>query len=347
MALFNRVLFFLGICITFFYSVTVQAAPLFARQYGFSCATCHSAFPKLNDFGKQFQDDNYRIANWKDTTLQTGDEMLALPKTIPLAIRSQAYVQARDAEAVDVVTGETIEADTDFQSPYLIKLISSAPLSDHISYYFYGIFAEKGGNGETVIEDAWFSHDDLFGSGIGLTLGQFQVSDLMFPRETRLTFQDFMAYRMAGITYERGVIFARSFGALDVGLGLVNGNGISDNFTINSPGYRRSDHLFDNDNNKAAFIRLGSAIGPVDAGLFAYAGEQKNATGAAGTVSGIRDTDKDIIGLDLSGKIGSNTTWFGQILWNEWDGFIDPNTNYKWLGLFVGVDYVTTDKWTY
>jgi hypothetical protein len=143
------------------------------------------------------------------------------------------------------------------------------------------------------------------------------------------------------------VIFARSFGALDVGLGLVNGNGISDNFTINSPGYRRSDHLFDNDNNKAAFIRLGSAIGPVDAGLFAYAGEQKNATGAAGTVSGIRDTDKDIIGLDLSGKIGSNTTWFGQILWNEWDGFIDPNTNYKWLGLFVGVDYVTTDKWTY
>jgi hypothetical protein len=347
MFMISRLLILLSISIVFLYPVTAQAAPMFARQYGLSCVTCHSAFPKLNDFGKQFQDDNYRLSNWKDTTVQSGDELLALPKYIPLAIRSQAFVQARDAETVDVVTGETVEADTDFQSPYLIKLISSAPLSDHISYYFYGIFAEKGGNGETVIEDAWFSHDDVFGSGVSLMLGQFQVSDLMFPRETRLTFQDFMAYRMAGITYERGVIFSRSFGGLDIGLGLVNGNGIDDNYTINSPGYRRSDHLFDNDNNKAAFIRLGTGMGPVDAGLFAYAGEQKNATGAAGTVSGNLDTDKNILGLDLSGKIGSNTTWFGQLLWNEWDGFIDPNINYEWLGMFVGVDYITTNKWTY
>lgn len=329
------------------YAVTAESAPLFARQYGISCVTCHSAFPKLNDFGKQFQENNYRLPNWKDTTVKTGDDALALPNYIPLAIRAQAFVQGRDAEAVDVVSGEVTEADTDIQAPYLIKLISSAPLSDHISYYFYGIFAEKGGNGETVIEDAWFSHDDVFGSGVGLMLGQFQVSDLMFPRETRLTFQDFMAYRMAGITYERGVIFSRGFGPVDIGIGLVNGNGIDENVTINSPGYRRPDHLFDNDNSKAAFIRIGTAIGPVDTGLFAYSGEQKNATGPAGTDSGTIDTDKNILGLDISGKLGDRATWFAQFLWNEWDGFIDPNINYKWFGMFVGVDYVTDGKWSY
>ncbi len=328
-------------------SISVHAAPLFARQYGMSCVTCHSAFPKLNDFGQNFADNNFRLPNWKDTTVKTGDDELALPAYIPLAIRAQAFVQGRDAETVDVVTGETTEADTDFQAPYLLKLISSAPLSDHISYYFYGIFAEKGGNGEAVIEDAWFSHDDVFSSGVGMMLGQFQVSDLMFPRETRLTFQDYMVYRMAGITYERGVIFDRGIGAFDIGIGLVNGNGIDDNYTINSPGYRRPDHLFDNDNGKAAFVRIGTDIGPVAGGVFYYSGDQKNATGAAGTDSGDRDTDKDILGLDLSGKLGGNSTWFAQFLWNEWDGFIDANVTYKWFGMFVGVDYVTYKKWTY
>lgn len=326
---------------------SAQAAPLFARQYGISCVTCHSAFPKLNDFGHQFVKNNYRLPNWKDTTVKTGDDELALPAYIPLAIRAQAYVQGRDAQTIDVVTGKRTQADSDFQAPYLIKLISSAPLSDHMTYYFYGIFAEKGGNGETIIEDAWFSHDNAFDTGISTMLGQFQVSDLMFPRETRMTFQDFMAYRMAGITYERGVIFGRDIGSFKLDVGLVNGNGIKANATINSPGYRRPDHLFDNDNNKAAFVRLGSDIGPVGAGLFVYAGEQKNATGNAGTLSGTRDTDKNIIGVDASGKVGGSTHWFGQALWNEWDGFIDANTNYKWFSLFFGVDYITNNKWTY
>ncbi len=328
-------------------TTTSQAAPMFARQYNLSCAACHAAFPRLNEFGKHFQAANYRLPNWKDGTVKTGDDQLALLPSIPMAIRAQAFTQAREAEAIDVTTGQRTGADTDFQAPYLIKLLSSAPLSDHISYYFYGIFAEKGGNGEVIIEDAWFSHDDIFGSGVSMMLGQFQVSDLMFPREIRMTFQDFMAYRMARITYERGIILEKDLGDLDLALGIVNGNGIESNVTINSPGYKRPDHLFDNDNSKAIFLHAGTEWGPVNVGLLLYAGKQRNATGPAGTVSGTRNTDKNIIGLDLSGKLGANTWWFGQVLVNEWQDFINPGTNYKWLGLFVGVDHVTGGPWTY
>jgi len=181
-----------------------EAIPAFARTYKMSCITCHAAFPRLNEFGEQFVNSNYRLPNWKDATVKTGDDMLALPDSVPLALRTQAFVQSRQANAVDINNGDTVSADTDFQSPYQIKLLSSAPLSDHISYYFYAIFAEKGDNGSVIVEDAWFSHDDIFGSDISLMLGQFQVSDLMFPREIRLTFQDFMVYRMAGLTYDRG-----------------------------------------------------------------------------------------------------------------------------------------------
>ncbi len=324
-----------------------EAMPAFARKYSMSCAACHAAFPRLNEFGHLFVDGNYRLPDWKDTgTRPTGDDLLALPESVPLALRAQSYVQVREASAIDVRTGSETSADLDFQAPYLIKLLSSAPLSDHVTYYFYGIFAEKGGNGETVIEDAWFSHDDLFGSGVGLMLGQFQVSDLMFPRETRLTFQDFMAYRMAKITYERGVLFSGELGPLGVDIGAVNGNGISDNYTINSPGYKRPDHLFDNDGDKSLFGRIGGELGGVSVGLFGYRGSQPNATGDAGMESGARDTDKRVVGIDLSFKTGANTWWFAQGLWNRWDGFLDPDRSYDWFGGFAGVDWVRNDHWT-
>ena len=330
-----------------FFSLELWAAPMFARKYDLSCTVCHAAFPKLNSFGKEFMANNYRLPNWREKTINTGDDQLALPDTVPIAFRLQGFVQARDSEAVDVVDGTTTTADTDFQAPYLIKMLSSAPLSENITYYFYAIFAEKGGNGEVLVEDAWFSYNDLFGSGISMMLGQFQVSDLMFPRETRLTFQDYMAFRMAGITYERGAVFSRSLGPINIGLGLVNGNGITDNVTINSPGYRRPDHMFDNDNAKAVFGRIGTELGPVSAGVFYYNGSQKNATGDAGTKTGTRDTNKQVAGLDLSGDFGGEIYWYGQLLWNEWDGFIDQNTKYRWIGGFAGIDYVPGNSWSY
>lgn len=327
-----------------------SAMPAFARQYNISCAACHSAFPKLNAFGEFFADQNFKLPNWRDTTMDVGDSQLALPKSLPLALRAQSFVQWRDSADIDPATGPTgNDASFDFQSPYLIKLLASAPLSDHISFYFYGIFAEKGGNGEALIEDAWFRHDDLFGSGIGAMLGQFQVSDLMFPREVRLTFQDFYAYRAAGVTYERGVILDRAFGPVDVAVGAVNGNGIEQNFAIDSPGYRRPDRLFDNDSDKSIFGRIGTAVGPVGVGLFGLAGEQRSAGGLAGTDAGTRSTDKWIAGLDLSGSVGPTVHWYAQGLWNNWDNFLDsvPTEDYQWFGGFAGLDYIRNDRWAF
>jgi hypothetical protein len=326
------------------------AMPEFSRRYSLSCAACHAAFPRLNKFGEQFAADNFRLPHWKESTAETGDDLLALPAYPPFAVRGQAYVQAREGKSIDPVTGATDSATTDFQSPYLVKLLSSAPLSDDITYYFYAILAEKGANGEALVEDAWFRHANIFGSGTGMLLGQFQLSDLMFPRETRMPFQDFMAYRMAGITYDRGVLFDRDLGPLELALGLVNGNGITDNLNINSPGYRRPDKMFDNDNSKTVFGRIGTDIGLMSPGLFGASGKQRGiALGNAGQDSGERNTDKRVLGLDLAGDFGGNTYWYAQYLWNSWDGFLDadPNRDYRWHGGFSGVDYIPNERWVF
>ncbi|MCW8875073.1 MAG: hypothetical protein OQK27_04895 [Gammaproteobacteria bacterium] len=326
-----------------------SAMPAFARKYEMSCAACHSAFPKLNQFGEHFAANNMRLPNWKDGTLSGGDERLALPKELPLAVRAQAYMQARQADNINPLDGSSRSATTDFQSPYLIKLLSSAPLSDHITYYFYAIFAEKGGNGEVIVEDAWFQHDDIFGSGTSLMLGQFQISDLMFPREVRLPFQDYMAYRLAGITYDRGVLFGRDFGPVEASFGLVNGNGVSSSFDLNSPGLNRPDNMFDNDNSKTAFGRLGIDIGPINVGLFGLSGKQRSVTGPAGLEEGLYNRDKEVWGLDASGAFGQKLHWYAQLLHNRWDRFIDggPDRDYEWSGGFAGIDYIPNERWAW
>lgn len=319
-----------------------EANPVFARQTNLSCAACHAAYPRLNSFGEAFLAGNIRLPGWKEQIgTDTGDDMLVLPKMPQVGFRVQGYAQARSADVIDSSTGKTVqEADYDIQAPYLIKLFSAAPLSDNISYYFYAMMAEKGSNGEILVEDAWLNYSDLFGTGVGMMAGQFQLSDLMFPRETRLTFQDFIPYRMAGITYDRGVSFTRGVGPIKVDFGVSNGNGIDQQATLNSAGYNRPDHAFDNNRSKTFFGRLGADMGPVNGGFFFADGKRENAAG-----TGV--SDSQVIGVDFSQSINEEIFWFAQYLQVTWDDFLSKGKSAEWSGGFAGLDYVYSSRWVF
>ncbi|SFD22774.1 hypothetical protein SAMN05660831_01153 [Thiohalospira halophila DSM 15071] len=331
-----------------------EAMPAFARQYEVSCAACHSAFPKLNGGGESFAGNNMKLPGWEDQAASFGDDRLALPKIPPLAVRAQGFFQVREGRVAKYDEENPTDpptlsgADNDLQSPYLIKLLSSAPLSENLTYYFYGIMAEKGGNGSFLIEDAWFGYQDAFGTGIDATLGQFQVSDLMFARETRLTFQDYMVYRMADITYDRGLILSRALGPVDLAVGAVNGNGIKESATLNAPGYARPDHTFDDDHEKSAFTRLGFEVGGIGVGIMGLSGGWQGVDTTSNAVSAGNGPDSDIRigGLDLSGRISPTLDWYAQYLQVTWTDFLDGE-DVTWDGGFAGVDWIPNDRWAF
>jgi hypothetical protein len=64
-----------------FAGASAQATPFFARQYGMRCGSCHSGFPRLNEFGLAFKANNFRIPGAEN------DAILAWKKSIPLAIQ--------------------------------------------------------------------------------------------------------------------------------------------------------------------------------------------------------------------------------------------------------------------
>jgi hypothetical protein len=199
-----------------------DAIPVFARRYGISCAQCHHPIPKLTAFGEMFAGHGFRMtpAEEPGDTLSTGDELLVLERTLPLAARIEG----------NLVYYSDPKDQVDFQAPWVMKVLSSARITQDLSYYFYFLFQERG---EVAgVEDAFLYWNDIGGRPLDLAIGQFQVSDPMFKRELRLEYEDYVVYRTsvgdqpADLTYDRGLSAIADVAGFTLTASALNGNGI-------------------------------------------------------------------------------------------------------------------------
>jgi hypothetical protein len=224
---------------------------------------CHAPVPRLTAFGEQFAANGYRMSPDQEPTdtIGTGDPLLALARDLPIAMRLDAYVQAYSKGQVA----------TDFAAPYLIKVLASGPLSRTLSYYMYVNLLERGEFGG--FEDAILIANDLAGR-VDASLGQFQVSDPLFKRELRLSFEDYAAYRVrvgdevANLTYDRGLMAGVEVAGFDLTAMVLNGNGI---------GAVNSERQFEDDGFKTVAGRVTrDLVDGVRLGVFGYRGKSES-----------------------------------------------------------------------
>ena len=281
-----------------------HAIPAFARQYSLSCSTCHVAYPKLKPFGDEFAENGYILGGMQDRAYDENviDDILNLFRRTPIAMRFMHYA---DAE----VNLKDKDASLDFKTPWMVKILTGGAIGENVNFYAYAIFEEGH---PPVFEDAWVDIHNVL--PVSAMIGQFQVSDFMFPRELRLTRSDYYIYKVAQLTYHRGI----AFGFHDLTFGLVNGNGIP----------AASGDRFDNNNQKWYFFHYAL---PVDfqLGIFGLYGDDMDSTGYY-TLSRA--------GIDFAKNFG-NTYLFAQVLY----GF-DRNTGNSFYGGFIGLDYVRDER---
>jgi hypothetical protein len=227
----------------------VFAIPAFARKYKMTCKTCHSPFPTLKAYGDEFAGNGFQLKD-KDAPryyVETGDDDLSLLRELPVALRFEGYVtyNIRNSER------------TDFTAPWILKLLSGGAITKDISYYFYFFFSERG---EIAgIEDAFLMFNDLFSTELDFMIGQYQVSDPLFKRELRLTFDDYMIYLVRpgysniNLAYDRGVMFNYGFNSgTNINLQVLNGTGI---------GQATPFRAFDKDKYKNVFTAISQDLG--------------------------------------------------------------------------------------
>ena len=249
--------------ITIIVAGDMLAIPAFARKYNTTCKTCHSPFPYLKDYGNDFAGNGFQLKD-KDAPryyVNTGDDELTLLRDFPLAVRLEGYVTYNQ--------GNTEQSD--FTTPLAFKLLTGGDITKDVAYYVYYIL-ENGEPGK--IEDAWLMFNNLFGSELDVTVGQFQVSDPLFKRELRLTRDDFYIYKVkpgnsnVDLTYDRGLILGYGFETgTDIVVEVLNGNGIGEGFASGN---------FDDDKYKNLFGRISqSADEHLRIGAMGYWGKEK------------------------------------------------------------------------
>ena len=245
-----------------------NAIPAFARKYGFSCSTCHVAVPKLKAYGDEFAGNGFQLPD-KDEPPRAfkdvGDDRLLLQRELPIAIRFDAYAQYQSERKIE----------SDFQMPFGLKLMSGGNIAKNIGYYFYFYLSELGEI--SGVEDAFVYFNNIGGTELDLSIGQFQVCDPIFKRELRLTYEDYHIYTTrvgeskTDLTYDRGISLSYSFPTkTDLILQVVNGNGI----------VGAVDELADNDNYKNVFLKVSQDVSIVNLGLFGYTGKDKKGFGS-------------------------------------------------------------------
>jgi len=240
------------------------AIPAFARKYSMSCKVCHAPFPKLKAYGEEFAGNGFVIKD-KETpryTIDTGDGLLSLLRELPVAIRFEGYFSFNNAD----------NKSLDFSSPFLIKLLSGGEIAKNISYYLYFFFSERG---EVAgLEDAFIMLNNLFKTDLDVYLGQFQVSDPLFKREVRLTYEDYRIYKVrvgqarANLTYDRGIMLTYGLPTgTDLTFEVVNGLGLLPADRVGS---------FDTDKYKNFMLRISQdVLNNLRVGAFGYTGKEK------------------------------------------------------------------------
>jgi hypothetical protein len=243
-----------------------DAIPAFARKYRTTCATCHSPIPRLNAFGERFAANGFELPGEQQPrdTINTGDPLLRLQQSLPLAVRIDAYMAA-------YAGARGAQVASDLQTPWAVKLLSGGQVADKISYYIYFLLSERGEVGG--LEDAYVQFTDIGGSGVSVIAGQFQVSDPMFKRELRLEYEDYQPYRVrigdtrADLTYDRGLMALWSpRDGTDLTLEVVNGQGLT---------AADNNRQYDRDDFKNVALRVSQDVGTARIGAFGYYGREQ------------------------------------------------------------------------
>jgi hypothetical protein len=163
-----------------------HATPAFARKYGVRCTVCHEAWPVLNDFGRQFRDNGYRMNLGED------DPPMTDPAYWPIyALASPQYrfdlLKSHDNKDLALLRSGQFQ-----QGTFVLGAIGT--VGAHASYLVIPLAVV---NGQTVgFPAGWIRFNDIANTPwLNVKLGQNEP-DLPFSRirDLDMTSNSLVAY---------------------------------------------------------------------------------------------------------------------------------------------------------
>jgi hypothetical protein len=309
-----------------------SAIPVFARKYNFNCTMCHSAYPRLNDFGARFRVNGYRLPGFENT------EKTILESPPPVAFRPAAgytFEEFKHAEP-----GDTYLKQNGFQLSGL-DVLSAGLLGMKIGYFMVlvpGITEARGVAGqEASLEMASVVFSRIAKTSLAVRVGRFEPAYTAFSVKRHLGFSPYEVYEYAfpggppvSETQTGIEVTGGGFGPLRAAAGLVAGS--ATNLPEDAP--------------RDAYVRLEGIVGP---GEGQTAGQRIGLVGYLGRARPDPSVHAASAGSESFGRLGADASlnyldWnlALQFLWARDDGSLwgrDRKTS--WSGGFAELTWTS------
>jgi hypothetical protein len=150
-----------------------KAIPAFARKYGVPCSACHTAWPKLNNFGQVFRDNGYQMMNDRDSPIWQN------PSYFPITFRITPNWH-RESTNRQPVDGAPAGGATVLQHGFDLSgmdIWTAGTLFKNVSF---SLLPSSNNSATFHFENAFVRFDNLLGSHwLNLKAGKFELDNLV------------------------------------------------------------------------------------------------------------------------------------------------------------------------
>jgi hypothetical protein len=119
------------------YASAAQAVPSFARQTGMACAACHTVFPELTPFGREFKLNGYVVDNLKQIKGVTMErrETMSLNSLPPLSVMLQVSYTHTAVALPDSAVAGALAKDGEILFPQQASLFYAGKIADNFGAF--------------------------------------------------------------------------------------------------------------------------------------------------------------------------------------------------------------------
>jgi hypothetical protein len=113
------------------------AVPSYARQTGLACSACHTVFPELTPFGREFKINGYVLDNMPQVTgIDTSDrQTLSLNAMAPLSLMMQVSYTHTGAPLPDSAISGALAKDGEVLFPQQVSLFYAGKIADGLGSF--------------------------------------------------------------------------------------------------------------------------------------------------------------------------------------------------------------------
>ncbi len=305
-----------------------SAIPAFSRKYNLGCNTCHTIYPQLNEFGRDFKNNGYRTPG-EIGAVDSTDFWSKGFESLPVTVHGKFSEQIAPK-------GQPV---TNFTSLDELQLNAAVNFSSKVSVYLHTHLWEDGGAGEPLVVSLRIN--DLFDNQlVSLRVGQYQLPLSFSPEIERLSGFDYLGYAQAlganPWTIDQPQLGFELTGNLGNDLwywaGLVNGGGFEANSFTGT---------LDNNSSKDPYLRIAKNFGENTIGVFGYYGTN---TILEDDTTGLDQTDKFFrLGCDIRWNF-SNLNVLTSVLYGNDNNFNGLDESTFFYGGFLEGDYVVSER---